>query len=99
MKKNNHEDIILGMCYTFRHDFGLLDQNQQDNIKIQMNQLFEHNIKEYILSLEKSCENAQLRYEAQVFQLEECSEMTTKYALKIKELELKIQQLSNKGFY
>jgi hypothetical protein len=97
MTKTKHEDMILGMCYTLRHDFGLLDENQQINIKIQMNQLFEHNIKEYILSLEKSCENAKLRYEAQTFQLQECSEMTTRYALKIKELELNIENLSKEG--
>jgi hypothetical protein len=43
--------IILGMCYTSRHDFGLLSEDQQKNIYREMNQLYFHNVKPVIKSL------------------------------------------------
>lgn len=47
-----YEKMIEGMCYTQRHDFELLNAEAQENIRSQMRQLFEHNIKPVIDSLE-----------------------------------------------
>lgn len=39
------DEIIKGMCVTYRHDYGLLPEDEQEAILIQMNQLFEHDFK------------------------------------------------------
>jgi len=41
------EQIITGMCYTWRHDYGLL-QAERDAIWNQMAQLFDNNIAPYM---------------------------------------------------
>jgi hypothetical protein len=35
--------IINGMCLTYRHDYGMLPAEQQQEIKNQMEQLYTHN--------------------------------------------------------
>jgi hypothetical protein len=52
MDNATYEKMIHGMCLTHRHDFGLLPANQQENVRAQMKQLFEHNIKPIIDSMQ-----------------------------------------------
>ena len=37
------EQIIDGMCMTYRHDFGLLGESEKHGIRCLMVQIFEHN--------------------------------------------------------
>lgn len=53
MTSVEYNHMIEGMSFTHRHDFGFLDENVQENIKTQMRQLYEHNIKSYVDSLEE----------------------------------------------
>ncbi|MFA6144046.1 MAG: hypothetical protein WCW84_06710 [Sulfurimonas sp.] len=46
--------MIEGMCLTHRHDFELLPASQQENIRTHIKQLYEHNIKPVIDSLQAS---------------------------------------------
>lgn len=42
------EEIITGMCYTFRHDYGILDSHEQRVIHTIMSQIFDNEIKPYM---------------------------------------------------
>lgn len=42
------EEIITGMCYTFRHDYGILDIPEQKSIHMTMAQIFDNEIKPYM---------------------------------------------------
>lgn len=42
------EEIITGMCYTFRHDYGILDSHEQRVIQTIMSQIFDNEIKPYM---------------------------------------------------
>lgn len=52
MDNATYEKMIYGMCLTHRHDFGVLPADQQENVRTQMMQLFEHNIKPVLDSFE-----------------------------------------------
>lgn len=54
MDNTAYENMINGMCFTHRHDFGLLDEQAKKNIRTHMWQIFEHNIKPIIDSLQCS---------------------------------------------
>lgn len=51
----NFEKLIESMCYTYRHDFGLLKPNEQEPIRRQMRQLVDNDVK-YFLN-KKRCSN------------------------------------------
>ena len=38
------EEIIESMCLTYRHDFGLLDLNKQNGLRVTMKQIFDNDI-------------------------------------------------------
>lgn len=44
--------MIEGMCLTHRHDFGALPADQQGKTRTHMKQLYEHNIKPILESME-----------------------------------------------
>lgn len=57
MDEVTYNKMIEGMCLTHRHDFGLLSPEQQRNIRIHMKQLYEHNIKPIIDSMDVETPN------------------------------------------
>lgn len=44
MGKFSRESIIEGMCLTYRHDFGLLDDAEKGFLRGYMGQIYNHNI-------------------------------------------------------
>lgn len=42
------EEIITAMCYTYRHDYGILDSQKQKGIHATMAQIFDNDIKPYM---------------------------------------------------
>lgn len=44
------ERLIDGMCLTYRHDFGLLPDNEKDGLRRTMRQVFTHHIEPYVKS-------------------------------------------------
>ena len=42
------EEIIMGMCWTYRFDYEVLEHSEQKRIHMIMSQLFDHEIKPYM---------------------------------------------------
>lgn len=54
MDEVTYNNMIHGMCLTHLHDFLSLPVERQENVRTQMQQLYEHNIKPVIDSLQAS---------------------------------------------
>lgn len=48
MNQKMLDALINGMCMTYRHDFGLLDEKSQEALRTTMRQIYQHNVKPYI---------------------------------------------------
>lgn len=43
------DEIIGGMCLTYRHDYGLLNKDEQASIWVTMKQIFDNDIAPYMI--------------------------------------------------
>jgi hypothetical protein len=56
--------IVLGMCLTSRHDFGLMSETDAQFLYKEMYQLYEHNVKPVIEKLESELDEMTDQIEA-----------------------------------
>jgi hypothetical protein len=56
--------IVLGMCLTSRHDFGLMSEADAQFLYKEMYQLYEHNVKPVIEKLESELDEMTDQIEA-----------------------------------
>lgn len=79
MEKFDRNKIINNMCMTFRHDYGLMEEDERQALFNKMEQIFKNDI-EYHLMTQADVE----QYEEQIGEMEE----------EIGELKHKLQQLT-----
>lgn len=61
---NMNNKIVLGMCLTSRHDFGLMSETDAQFLYKEMYQLYEHNVKPVIEKLESELDEMTDQIEA-----------------------------------
>jgi len=54
MTEQEENNLINNMCLTWRHDFGLLPDNEKQFLFDEMKSVFDHNIKPLLISKVKS---------------------------------------------
>lgn len=73
-KMKTRDEIILSMCYSYTHDYGLLPDNEKHAIWKQMEQIFTNDIEPHIILKEDKQDLTDYQKECLTILMEECSE-------------------------